>query len=98
MKTLTGQTIYQCEYCNKRLLTKKGAKIHEEDYCWESPIKKEKRRIEVLSCEHDWTTSWSPIFGEEHLKEPDYDYCFKCGIRDTEWEKIVKEVEGQHGK
>jgi hypothetical protein len=95
MRTLTEQIIYQCEFCDKRFITKQGAKLHEHDYCYKSPIKKEKRRKEILACQHDWTTSWAPIFGEEHLKEPDYDYCFKCGVTDTDWRQIEKEIEGQ---
>lgn len=33
MKVLTNQTLYQCDHCGKRLLTKHGAKVHEEQYC-----------------------------------------------------------------
>lgn len=91
MKVLTKQTVYQCEYCNKRLLSKSGAKIHEEQYCKQSPIVKEKRRKVVLSCDHDWGTSWSPIFGEEWRSEPDYDYCIKCGVTEMELEEIEKQ-------
>jgi DNA-directed RNA polymerase subunit RPC12/RpoP len=90
MKTLTNQTIYQCEYCGKRLLSKNGAKIHEEDYCHQSPIRKQKRLDIIMNCEHEWDTVWTPMFGESHLKEPDHDECIKCGVLDLEWHELKK--------
>lgn len=90
MKVLIGQTTYQCEYCNRRLLSKNGAKIHEEQYCKQSPIVKEKRKQEILACDHDWGTMWSPIRGEEWRKEPDYDYCTKCDVTEMELDEIEK--------
>ncbi|EJR96873.1 MULTISPECIES: hypothetical protein [Bacillus] len=33
MKVLINQTLYQCDHCGKRLLTKHGVKVHEEQYC-----------------------------------------------------------------
>lgn len=84
VKVLENQTLYQCEYCDKRLLTKAGAKLHETRYCKESPIVLDEGRKIIESCEHEWLTSWSPIPGEEHLSEPDYDYCSNCGVRTYE--------------
>lgn len=84
MKALYDQVVYQCEYCNKRLLTKSGAKIHEKEYCSLSPIVRNKRNQEIASCNHEWETSWDSIKGEEHRSEPSYSYCVKCLVNDTE--------------
>jgi len=88
LKVLYNQVVYQCEYCNKRLLSKNGAKIHEDKYCSDSPVVKENRRNEILNCKHEWGTEWSPIFGEEHLSEPSHDYCIKCGVDDFELDEL----------
>jgi hypothetical protein len=75
MKTLQNQTIYKCEFCNKRFVTKSGAKLHEERYCRKNYIKQE-------SCEHKNTyTVWAPIVGEANREEPDYDYCPDCHLK-----------------
>ncbi len=92
MLVLKNQTIYQCEYCGKRLLSKNGAKIHEEIYCSQSPIVKQRRIDEVKACVHKMETQWSPMFGESHLLEPDYDYCIKCNA--PIWE--IREIEGDY--
>lgn len=84
MNVLTEQTLYQCEYCNKRFITKQGAKKHEEEYCYLSPKRKENRMKEIANCEHEWETQWSPIMGEEWRMEPDYDRCIKCGVTEME--------------
>lgn len=90
MKILKNQTIYQCEYCGKRLLSKNGAKIHEEQYCSQSPIVKQKRNDQIKSCNHDMDTHWDYIPGEA-VMEPQYDYCIKCGA--TSWE--IAKIENQ---
>jgi len=90
INVLNNQTIYQCEHCNKRFLSKTGVKKHETIYCFKSPIVKENRRKEILNCEHEWDTAWSPIFGEEHLSEPSHDYCIKCGVDNLESNEIDK--------
>jgi len=82
MKILKNQIIYQCECCNKRLLSKKGAMIHEEQYCWhpDSPHKK-KILEEQLKCKHEHIeTQYSYMIGEA-VKEPDYDLCLDCGAK-----------------
>lgn len=89
LKTLENQTIYQCEYCNKRFLSKQGVKKHEEQYCYKSPIPKQKRLEKIKSCHHEWTTSYRYIPGEA-VQEPDFDFCNKCGVKEYEWQKIVK--------
>ena len=89
MKTLKNQTVYQCEFCNKRLLTKKGAQIHETQYCWHqnSPhqVKAEAFRFKQISnCSHiNIEEVWRTIPGEA-IKEPDYDQCIDCGARGSE--------------
>ncbi|MDY7044406.1 hypothetical protein RVS70_09330 [Virgibacillus sp. M23] len=90
MKILKEQTIYQCEYCGKRLLSKNGAKIHEEQYCNDSPIVKAERIKIVKSCNHEMETAWDYILGEA-VMEPDYDYCIKCGVTEIE----IREIEGE---
>lgn len=87
MITLKKQTIYQCEYCGKRLLSKNGAKIHEEEYCRESPIVKQKRIEYIKSCKHEMTYSYSYIPGEA-VKEPDYQFCIKCGATEMEIDEL----------
>jgi DNA-directed RNA polymerase subunit RPC12/RpoP len=80
MKTITNQTIYQCEYCGKRLLSRNGAKIHENKYCWhpDSPHKKN-IAAQQASCNHELTvTVYCPMPGEPGLQMPDYDICVKC--------------------
>lgn len=90
MITLENQTLYQCEYCNKRLLSKNGAKIHEEQYCSQSPILKQKILDKKMNCKHEWYTSYSYIPGEA-VMEPDYTYCIHCGITETELEKMERD-------
>ncbi len=79
MKRLNNQTLWQCEYCGKRLLSKKGADIHENSYCWhpESPHQKgimEKQR----QCEHKNTETIYRYIPGEAVQEPDYEQCIDC--------------------
>lgn len=87
MITLKNQTIYQCEYCKKRLLSKQGAKIHEEQYCWASPIVRKKEIDRIKDCDHEMDTVWDYIPGEA-VKEPQYDECLKCGATEMKIRKL----------
>lgn len=89
MIVLKNQTLYQCEYCGKRLLSRNGAKIHEEQYCGQSPIVKQKRIDEIKKCNHEYTEHWDYIPGEA-VKEPHYSYCLECGATERE----IKKLEG----
>ena len=72
---IKNQTIYKCQYCGKRYLTKQGCKKHEIDYC------KSPNAPRVINCKHkEVVTVWIPIVGEENRQEPDYDYCIDCGV------------------
>ncbi|MEA0563303.1 hypothetical protein [Lysinibacillus irui] len=82
MKVLENQTLFQCDHCGKRLLTKHGAKIHEEEYCNSSALLIDKGYEILINCHHDWKERWVPIPGEEHLSEPSHDECIKCGAED----------------
>ena len=81
MIKLKNQTLFQCSYCNKRLLSRNGCKIHENEYCTnpasphiEEGIKKQ------ASCTHENVeTVWSYIPGEA-VKEPNYDVCVDCNL------------------
>lgn len=81
MITEEAKVIYRCEHCSKRFLTKQGAKRHEEDYCYKSPIVKQKKLDKQANCEHEFHEEWGPIPGEEHRMEPLYDICHKCGLK-----------------
>lgn len=77
---LTNQTLYQCEYCGKRLLTKRGCILHENDYCWheDSP---HKQRIKAIqnACRHENTDEvWGYIPGEA-VMQPEHRRCVDCG-------------------
>jgi hypothetical protein len=81
MKELKNQTVYKCEYCNKRLMTKWGAKVHENMYCKDdqSPHMKAVHK-QQSECEHtDYTTIWESIPGQAE-KEPRCDICNDCGL------------------
>ncbi|MGN4127662.1 hypothetical protein ACMGD3_22030 [Lysinibacillus sphaericus] len=82
MKVLENQTLFQCDHCGKRLLTKHGAKIHEEEYCKSSAQLIDKGYEILINCQHDWVERWAPIPGEEHLRQPSHDECIKCGAED----------------
>jgi len=85
MKTLYNQTIYQCEYCGKRLLSRNGAKIHENEYCWSPDSPAQKAIIEAQEkCDHPYDkreTVYHTMPGESHLLEPNYDICSLCNKR-----------------
>lgn len=87
MIILKNQTLFQCEYCDKRLLSKLGAKIHEEDYCRNSPMVKRKKEDEIRNCNHEMDTHWNYIPGEA-VMEPQYDYCINCGATSREIERL----------
>lgn len=90
MKTLENQTIYQCEYCNKRFLSKQGVKKHEEQYCYKSPVPKQKRQEKIMSCKHEWEETYSYIPGEAVMQPESYQ-CKHCGVDKYVWQRIVKE-------
>jgi hypothetical protein len=74
MEILKNQTLYQCSFCSKRLLTKAGAILHENDYC------KNENSPHVENCKHEHVeTAWVLISGEDNAHEPDYDFCVECG-------------------
>jgi hypothetical protein len=67
-------TIYRCDFCNRRFLSKSGCKSHEEKYC------KNENNPRIKNCEHkNVDTIWQPICGEEFRQEPAYDQCADCG-------------------
>ena len=81
MRTIKNQTIYQCEYCNKRLLSKNGAKLHENSYCKSSKSPhmssiKEKQE----NCEHENTETIYGYIPGEAVKQPEYEFCLDCGL------------------
>jgi len=82
MKILKNQTIYQCEYCKKRLLSKNGARLHENHYCWQplSPNQKAIKKKQEECTHENSETIWSYIPGET-VKQPDHDLCLDCGVR-----------------
>jgi len=75
MIKLENQTLFQCSFCKKRLLTKRGCVLHEKLYC------KNNESPHVINCEHEnIETSYRYIPGEA-VQEPDYNYCVDCGTR-----------------
>ena len=77
MKVLENQTLYQCEFCGKRLLSKKGASLHERQFC---KVVRDARKLEKQRvCKHEKIdTHYDYILGEA-VMEPKYDYCVDCG-------------------
>lgn len=70
MIVVPNQTVFKCEHCGRRLLTRSGAKKHEQEYC---------RVVRQANCKHEnIDTKYSYIPGEA-VMEPDYDYCLDCG-------------------
>lgn len=60
MKELNNQITYQCEYCNKRFITKHGCSKHEKFYC----RKEESPRVK--NCKHEnIETTWVTMRGVE---------------------------------
>jgi len=80
MITIKNQTIYQCEYCNRRMLSRNGAKLHEDKYCWHEDSPHQKGIIETqANCDHPQTERvYRTMPGESHLLEPDYQVCTSC--------------------
>jgi hypothetical protein len=92
LNTLENQTIYQCEYCRKRFLSKNGVKQHEEIYCYLSPIPKQKRLEKIKKCNHHFEMQYSHILGEV-VMQPDHKECIHCGVWELEWIELKKEEE-----
>ncbi|MGD1413400.1 hypothetical protein [Bacillus stercoris] len=83
MKVLENQTLYQCEHCGKRLMTKHGARLHERVYC--SVVKEEEQKKRQESCEHKhMEMSYCTMPGEDYLQIPDYECCSDCGMTEME--------------
>ena len=78
MKILTNQTLYQCDFCGKRLLSKQGAALHEKQYCTHSQRVSDRGYKLISNCDHIWVMEYGPMPGEPHLKEPYGEYCVKC--------------------
>ena len=80
MKELNNQTIYQCSYCGKKNFTKRGSKLHEDEYCKHSDsphmIAIKKRQYD---CKHLNTETVYRYIPGECVQEPDYDQCIDCG-------------------
>lgn len=91
MKILTNQTLYQCDYCGKRLLTKRGAKLHEEEYCGSSPIVEQKKLDVIRDCKHQMREVYMTMPGEPHLQQPSHDECINCGVTDRELRRMEQE-------
>ena len=82
MRILKNQIIYQCSYCGKRLLSKKGAKLHEEEYCWHSKSPSQIGiRERQLRCKHLRVATEYTCMPKGIVKEPAYSYCLDCGER-----------------
>jgi len=82
MNILINQTLYQCSYCGKRLLSVKGCKLHENSYCTNPASPHAKAIIEKQeTCPHNNVEEvWSYIPGEA-VKQPDHDVCIDCNKR-----------------
>lgn len=77
MQVLTNQTLYKCDMCGKRLLSKQGAKIHEKQYC---KVVREKQREELQAkCKHEKTNTHYDYIPGEAVMQPEHDYCVDCG-------------------
>lgn len=80
MIILENQKLYQCSYCKKRLLTKRGCRLHETKYC-SNPDSEYQQGIGrwKAECPHERTElMWSYIPGEA-VKEPSHTECVRCG-------------------
>ncbi len=82
MKVLENQTIYQCSYCGKRFLCASSVPRHERAYCRSTDSPR------IQNCPHRMQTVWTPIAGEEHRMEPDYEVCEYCGLTDDEIDQL----------
>lgn len=82
MKIIKNQTIYQCSYCGRRLLTKTGCKLHETQYCQHAESPNQKRLIALrTTCGHSEYSTVYRYMGDGTRQEPDYDVCLNCGER-----------------
>ena len=80
MKILNNQKLYQCSYCGRRFLSKKGAILHEEEYCKnnDSPCVIAIKKKQEL-CQHKRIETIYRYMPGEAVQEPDYDICIDCG-------------------
>lgn len=84
MLVIENQTIYQCEYCLKRIVTKSGAKRHEEKYCPHPASLNQKAIVKrQAECSHlleARETACMPMPDETHLMQPSHTFCTLCGV------------------
>ena len=82
MKIIKNQTLYQCSYCHRRKLTKRGCIVHENKYCSDesSPHMMSIKKLQSECLHADLETIWSYIPGEA-VQHPDYDVCIECNAR-----------------
>lgn len=80
MEILRNRTIYQCSFCKKRLLSRNGCLLHENQYCWHKDSPNQKDILErQAKCPHNRKdTVYSYIPGEA-VQQPDHDVCRDCG-------------------
>ena len=82
MKILENQTLYQCEYCRKRLLTKAGANLHENEYCSNDKSPRgQKVKAQQDNCEHKNTETVLVYLDGDSMPVPDYDICTDCNLK-----------------
>ena len=77
---LTNQTVYKCEHCGRRMLTKQGCEIHEQQYCKsESSPHMQAIRRRQTECKHpNQYETWEYEPGEA-IPFPDRMVCPDCG-------------------
>ena len=89
MEILENQTLYQCDYCNKRLLSKKGCVLHENEYCWKEKSPHQKRLANEIArkqreCSHENRDTVYTYIPGEAVQQPDHDECLDCGAKGCE--------------
>ena len=84
MKLLKDQTLYQCDHCGKRLLSKNGARLHEEQYC--RVVLKERKKELQKNCKHKKIGTHYDYIPGEAVMQPEYDYCVDCGLKKEPFE------------
>ena len=82
MKIIKNQTLYQCSYCRRRKLTKRGCIEHENKYCSNelSPHKLSIKKLQAECLHENKDQVWSYIPGEA-VQQPDHDVCIECNAR-----------------
>ena len=82
MEILRNQTLYKCSYCNRRKLTKRGCRIHENYYCSDelSPHKINIKKMQSECLHKNKETIYAYIPGE-CVQQPDHEACIDCNAR-----------------